>query len=70
MEVDSEEDVSKIVKLLRQSRKRILYAHSEILEEKSEYFKDLLASGFSETQRYNTIIVDDASFSTLYWILQ
>ncbi|OWT39024.1 hypothetical protein C362_03187 [Cryptococcus neoformans Bt1] len=69
MEVDSEEDVSKIVKLLRQSRKRILYAHSEILEEKSEYFKDLLASGFSETQRYNTIVVDDASFSTLYWIL-
>lgn len=70
MEVGSEEDVSSIVKRLRQSRKRILYAHSEILEEKSEYFKDLLTSGFSETQRYNTIIVDDASFSTLYWILQ
>lgn len=69
MEAESEEDVSSIVKRLRQSRKRILYAHSEILEEKSEYFKDLLTSGFSETQRYNTIIVDDASFSTLYWIL-
>nr|KIR84928.1 hypothetical protein I308_04677 [Cryptococcus tetragattii IND107] len=68
-EVDPEEDLSDI-KVTRQSRKRILYAHSEILEEKSEYFKDLLTSGFAETERYNTIIVDDASFSTLYWILQ
>lgn len=68
-EVDPEEDLYDI-KVTRQSRKRILYAHSEILEEKSEYFKDLLTSGFAETERYNTIIVDDASFSTLYWILQ
>ncbi|KIR38222.1 hypothetical protein I307_02449 [Cryptococcus deuterogattii 99/473] len=68
-EIDPEEDFSDI-KVTRQSRKRILYAHSEILEEKSEYFKDLLTSGFAETERYNTIIVDDASFSTLYWILQ
>ncbi|WWD18659.1 hypothetical protein CI109_103112 [Kwoniella shandongensis] len=52
------------------SRKRILYAHSDILEEKSEYFRDLLTSGFSESKRYTTIMVDDASFETLYWVLR
>ncbi|KAK8858764.1 hypothetical protein IAR55_002993 [Kwoniella newhampshirensis] len=52
------------------SRKRILYAHSEFLEENSEYFKDLLTSGFSESKRYTTIVVDNASFDTLFWVLR
>ncbi|WVQ81881.1 hypothetical protein IAT38_004008 [Cryptococcus sp. DSM 104549] len=52
------------------SRKRVLYAHSDILEEKSGYFKDLLTSGFMESKRYTTVVVDDASFNTLYWVLR
>ncbi|WVQ96523.1 hypothetical protein IAU59_003628 [Kwoniella sp. CBS 9459] len=53
------------------SRKRFIYAHSDILEEKSEYFKDLLTSGFMETyNKRNTITVHDGDFNTLYWVIR
>jgi hypothetical protein len=59
------------------SRKRALYAHSEILRARSEYFKTLLGGEFAEMEharssesRHITIVVDDASFNTVYWMLK
>jgi hypothetical protein len=59
------------------SRKRALYAHSEILRARSEYFKTLLGGEFAEMEharssdsRHITIVVDDASFKTVYWMLK
>ncbi|OCF35127.1 hypothetical protein I316_03168 [Kwoniella heveanensis BCC8398] len=52
------------------SRKRVIYAHADILEEKSDYFRDLLTSGFSESGRYNTITVEDGDHNTLYWVIR
>lgn len=57
-------------------RKRVLYAHSEILKARCEYFHDLLDGGFSESEarrtdsRHTTILVDDAGFDTVYWLLR
>ena len=58
------------------SRKRVLYAHSDILKTRGEYFNDLLMGGFSESEaarrneaRHTTILVDDAGFETVYWML-
>ncbi|WWC62795.1 uncharacterized protein I303_105392 [Kwoniella dejecticola CBS 10117] len=53
-----------------QSRKRCMYAHREILEEKSEYFKDLLNSGFKESDGYARVVVGDIEYNTLYWVLR
>jgi hypothetical protein len=58
------------------SRKRALYAHSEILRARSEYFKTLLGGEFAEMEharssesRHITIVVDDASFNgMLKWV--
>lgn len=55
------------------SRKRIIYAHSEILKIRSDYFKSLLAGGFKEVEGRGgkvTVLVDDADFDTVYWLLQ
>ena len=59
------------------SRKRVLHAHSQILGGRSEYFKSLLSGGFSETENarrsehgVTTITVDDASYSTVFWMLR
>ncbi|WVF69008.1 hypothetical protein IAT40_003782 [Kwoniella sp. CBS 6097] len=52
------------------TRKRVIYAHGDILEEKSEYFRVMLTSGFSDSGRYNTITVDDGDFNTLYWVIR
>jgi hypothetical protein len=59
------------------SRKRALYAHSEILRARSEYFKTLLGGEFAEMEharssesKHITIVVDDASFNTVYWMLK
>jgi len=61
-------------------RKRILYAHSDILEARSEYFKALLdfnasitsptAQGSAIDRRIETIYCNDADFQTLYWLLR
>ena len=56
------------------SRKRVIYAHSVILKARSEYFKMLLEGGFRETegsvQGKRTVLVDDASYDTVYWLLR
>lgn len=54
------------------SRKRIIYAHSEILRSRSAYFKMLLDGGFKETegQARRTVLVDDAGYDTVYWLLR
>jgi hypothetical protein len=64
-------------RLETQSRKRVLYAHSEVLKSRGDYFKDLLTGGFAESEvarrgdaKYTTILVDDAGFVTVYWMLR
>lgn len=59
------------------SRKRVLYAHSEILKASGDYFRGLLTGGFAESSdarrldsNHVSIIVDDASFETVYWMLK
>jgi len=59
------------------SRKRVLNAHSDVLKARGEYFGDLLNGGFSESEiarrgdgRHTTILVDDAGFETVYWMLK
>ena len=59
------------------SRKRILYAHSDVLKARGEYFAALLMGGFSESEikrrgdsKHTTILVDDADFETVYWVLK
>ncbi|KAJ7129390.1 hypothetical protein C8R44DRAFT_615450 [Mycena epipterygia] len=58
------------------ARKRVIYAHSDILTRRSEYFADLLASGFAETKpipgdrKLYTIVVEEADFETIYWLLK
>jgi hypothetical protein len=53
-------------------RRRIVYAHSELLVH-TEYFKATLKGGFSETAQsltLTTLCVDDAAFNTVYWVLR
>ncbi|KAG5654630.1 hypothetical protein H0H81_011605 [Sphagnurus paluster] len=59
------------------ARKRIIYAHSDILTRRSEYFATMLASSFSENptllngeRKVYTIIVEEADFETIYWLLK
>ncbi|KAF5393022.1 hypothetical protein D9757_001331 [Collybiopsis confluens] len=57
------------------ARKRIIYAHSDILTSRSEYFATMLSSAFSENQtdvngrKIFTIIVEEA-YETVYWLLK
>lgn len=58
------------------ARKRVIYAHSDILIRRSEYFATMLNSSFSETstapggRKTHTIIVEEADFVTIYWLLK
>ncbi|KAJ3934548.1 MAG: hypothetical protein NXY57DRAFT_889933 [Lentinula lateritia] len=59
------------------ARKRIIYAHSDILIHRSEYFATMLSSSFSENQvtvngerKLFTIVVEEADFETIYWLLK
>jgi hypothetical protein len=64
------------------ARKRIIYAHSDILIRRSEYFATMLASSFSENnsqgqwvsrgseRKTYTVIVEEADFVTIYWLLK
>ncbi|OSD04673.1 hypothetical protein PYCCODRAFT_1363847 [Trametes coccinea BRFM310] len=60
------------------ARKRIIYAHSDILVRRSEYFATMLASSFAENARtllpgerkVYTIVVEEADFVTVYWLLK
>ncbi|THV08322.1 hypothetical protein K435DRAFT_641597 [Dendrothele bispora CBS 962.96] len=59
------------------ARKRIIYAHSDILTRRSDYFATMLASSFSENQaimhgerKVYTVVVEEADFETIYWLLK
>lgn len=59
------------------ARKRIIYAHSDILTRRSEYFATMLSSSFSENpgltpgeRKLYTIVVEEADFETIYWLLK
>ncbi|TFK55598.1 hypothetical protein OE88DRAFT_637560 [Heliocybe sulcata] len=58
------------------ARKRIIYAHSDILTRRSEYFATMLTSSFSENasaageRKVFTIVVEEADFVTIYWLLK
>lgn len=60
------------------ARKRVIYAHSDIISRRSEYFATMLASSFSENshglvsgeRKLYTIIVEEADFETIYWLLK
>lgn len=70
-------DATPSSKMRTVSRKRVLYAHSNVLKARGEYFGDLLTGGFSESEiarrseaRCTTILVDDAGFETVFWMLR
>jgi hypothetical protein len=60
------------------ARKRVIYAHSDILTRRSEYFSTMLASAFSENnpglvqgdRKLYSIVVEEAEFETVYWLLK
>ncbi|KIY49431.1 hypothetical protein FISHEDRAFT_41134, partial [Fistulina hepatica ATCC 64428] len=59
------------------ARKRVIYAHSDILICRSEYFATMLRSSFSENsgvptgeRKLYTIVVEEADFVTIYWLLK
>lgn len=59
------------------ARKRVIYAHSDILIRRSEYFAGMLSSSFSENQimtneerKVYTVVVEEADFETIYWLLK
>lgn len=57
------------------SRKRIIYANSQVLAARSPYFQDLFATSFQETaqassDRFKTVVVESADFNTVYWMLR
>ncbi len=61
------------------ARKRFIYAHSDILKRRSEYFATMLSSSFSENaagaggsheRKMYTIVVEEADFVTIYWLLK
>lgn len=65
-------------------RKRVLYAHSDILKHRSEYFKDMLefnescrpstaprqGQGQDAERKVETIYCEDTDYQTLYWMLR
>lgn len=59
-------------------RKRVLFAHSDILKQRSDYFNTMLSSMFSEGQhgisaserRIHDVVVEEADFVTMYWLLK
>ncbi|KAF8646374.1 hypothetical protein AX16_007240 [Volvariella volvacea WC 439] len=59
------------------ARKRIIYAHADILTRRSEYFATMLSSSFAESasanhgeRKVHTIVVEEADFETIYWLLK
>ncbi|KAI0082392.1 hypothetical protein K474DRAFT_510158 [Panus rudis PR-1116 ss-1] len=61
------------------ARKRIIYAHSDILIRRSDYFATMLNSSFAENRseprlpgerKLYTVVVEEADFDTVYWLLK
>lgn len=60
-------------------RKRTIYAHSDILKRRSDYFKDIIDfnndsrgsdPGSADAGQIQTIYCEDADFQTLWWMLR
>src|SRR5882762_3362102 len=54
------------------ARKRVIFAHSDILKHRSEYFSNMLSSSFSENvntgdRKPVIITIEEADFVTVYW---
>ena len=60
------------------ARKRIIYAHSDILTRRSEYFATMLSSSFSENansirpgeRKVYTVVLEEVDFVTVFWLLK
>ena len=60
------------------ARKRVIYAHSDILKRRSEYFSTMLSSSFLENansirpgeRKVYTVVLEEADFVTVYWLLK
>ena len=60
------------------ARKRVIYAHSDILTRRSDYFATMLSSSFSENaksirpgeRKVYTVVLEEADFVTVYWLLK
>lgn len=59
------------------SRKRILWAHSDILKARSEYFETMLGSSWAEGEgakegerHVHVVNLEDTDFGVLYWLLK
>ena len=60
------------------ARKRVIYAHSDILTQRAEYFATMLSSSFSENtnsvrpgeRKVYTVVLEEADFVTVYWLLK
>ena len=60
------------------ARKRVIYAHSDILTRRSDYFATMLSSAFAENaspkapgeRKTYTIVVEEVDFVTVYWLLK
>lgn len=59
------------------ARKRIIYAHADILRYRSEYFSNMFSSAFAECvhglpaeKKTYTVICEEADFETMYWLLK
>ncbi|KZS97936.1 hypothetical protein SISNIDRAFT_449536 [Sistotremastrum niveocremeum HHB9708] len=58
------------------ARKRVIWAHADILIQRSEYFATMLSSSFAESatgptgRKIYTIVVEEADFITVYWLLK
>jgi hypothetical protein len=59
------------------ARKRIIWAHSDILSQRSDYFATMFSSSFSEAaslhpegRKIHTVMVEEADFETTYWLLK
>lgn len=60
-------------------RKRVIYAHSDILKRRCDYFNTMLSSSFAESTHSNLplgerrmfdVVVEEADFVTVYWLLK
>ncbi|KAH9938643.1 uncharacterized protein B0H18DRAFT_968149 [Fomitopsis serialis] len=61
------------------ARKRIIWAHADILIRRSEYFATMLGSSFLENssavlhpgeRKIYSVVVEEADFVTIYWLLK
>lgn len=60
------------------ARKRIIWAHADILTRRSEYFATMFGSSFLENtaplhpgeRKVYSVIVEEADFITIYWLLK